>query len=68
MLRNNIKADKVDVWAEMIDRSFRAHVTLMVEPASATEFKNKLKATDAFKIKGVAGSSYVGDPHDCCII
>jgi hypothetical protein len=59
ILEKDIPADKVDIWAEMVDRTYRAHITLITEPANATELKDKVKATDAFKLRGVSGSSYI---------
>lgn len=60
ILQKELPADKVDVWSEMVDRTYRAHITLLTEPGNATELKDKVMATDAFKIRGVSGASYVG--------
>jgi hypothetical protein len=65
-LRKFIARDKVDMWAEMVERSYRAHVTLLVEPASATELKEKLVESDAFKMRGISGTSYTGAEFVVC--
>ena len=49
----------LDLWYEMVDRAYRSHVRLVVGPGSQTELKEQLANSDAFKIRGMAGSGCV---------
>ena len=60
MLCKFLPAEKVKPWAEVINRTFNAHITLITECAAMDQFKEKLKETDAFKMRGVSGTSYFG--------
>ena len=60
MLARDLPTDKVDLWAEMVDRTYRAHVTLLAEPSSSSALKDALRDTEAFRMRGVNGSSYIG--------
>jgi hypothetical protein len=60
MMAKELPENKVDMWMEMVRRTFSAHLILLVEPPSCSQLKAMLEGTDACAIKGSPGSSYVG--------
>ena len=60
VLMKELPAESVNAWFAVIYRVYNAHVTLITEPASETELIDKIKDTDAFKMRGVTGSSCFG--------
>jgi hypothetical protein len=58
VIMKEVPENKVDMWIEMVRRTFNAHLTLIVEPASVTQLRTMLAATDACNLRGSPGSTY----------
>ena len=59
-MSKDMPKDKIQHWLDLLDRTYRAHIQLMVEPPSSTQLADKLKSTDVWRMRGVSGSSYFG--------
>ena len=60
LLQRDLPEDKVTFWMEMVNRTFSAHISLLVEPSSGTTLRDNIEETDVCNIQGLAGSSYLG--------